>query len=198
MWPDSDPAAAVNSLNQTIFKLRRAIDPDYRDGESPAYIVSTPDVVQLNNELVTTDLEAFRSHLTRFRESGQRVSDVSSLVELVRGEFLAELRYDDWVARVQTAIHAEVRDALMPVATGMAGISADLSVRAACALVELDAFDEAAHIAMASQLAAAGRRVAARTALKRYAQQLEEDLAEPASPELLTAMGEVGLLAGVQ
>ena len=36
MWPDSDPAAAVNSLNQTVFQLRRAIDPDYRDGESPA------------------------------------------------------------------------------------------------------------------------------------------------------------------
>jgi DNA-binding SARP family transcriptional activator len=117
---------------------------------------------------------------------------------LVRGEFLAELRYDDWAARVQTAIHAEVRDVLMPIASGMAGISADLSVRAACALIELDAFDEAAHIAMASQMTAAGRRVAARTALKRYAQQLEEDLAEPASPELLTAMGEVGLLAKVQ
>jgi hypothetical protein len=51
---------------------------------------------------------------------------------------------------------------------------------------------------MASQMTAAGRRVAARTALKRYAQQLEEDLAEPASPELLTAMAEVGLLAKVQ
>jgi DNA-binding SARP family transcriptional activator len=198
MWPDSDPAAAVNSLNQTVFQLRRAIDPDYRDGESPAYVISTPDVVQLNSELVTSDLEAFRSYTTRFRENGARPRDISSLVVLVRGEFLAELRYDDWAARVQTAIHAEVRDVLMPIASGMAGISADLSVRAACALIELDAFDEAAHIAMASQMTAAGRRVAARTALKRYAQQLEEDLAEPASPELLTAMGEVGLLAKVQ
>jgi hypothetical protein len=35
LWPDSDPAAAVNSLNQTVFQLRRLLDETYKEGESP-------------------------------------------------------------------------------------------------------------------------------------------------------------------
>jgi DNA-binding SARP family transcriptional activator len=195
MWPDSEPNAAVNSLNQTVFQLRRAIDPEYRDGESPAYVTSTVDVVQFNSAMVLTDLQQFRKLASRFQraEAGGPKADPVALIELVAGEFLAELKYDDWASRLQTAVHSEVRDVLLQVATGKAaGVSTDLSVRAACALIDLDAFDEAAHIAMASQLRASGKRIAARLALERYVRRLDEDLAEPASPELLEAMVQVG------
>lgn len=201
MWPDADPGAAVNSLNQTVFQLRRAIDPDYRDGESAAYVISTVDVVQFNPELVVSDLQQFRNLARRFEDSpqGQRSVDATELVTLIRGEFLAELKYEDWAARLQTAVHSEVRAVLLPIATGSNGISADLSVRAACALVELDTFDEAAHIAMAKQLSAGGKRVAAKVALERYARRLEEELSETASPELVRTMAEVGATTrGVQ
>ena len=82
---------------------------------------------------------------------------------------------------------------LLPVATGNASVSADLAISAACALVDLDSFDEAAHIAMATQLSAAGKRVAARQALLRFAQRLQDDLAEPASVELQDAMVSMGI-----
>jgi ATP/maltotriose-dependent transcriptional regulator MalT/DNA-binding SARP family transcriptional activator len=195
MWPDSDPSAAVNSLNQTVFQLRRAIDPEYRDGESASYVISTVDVVQFNSELVLTDLQQFRKLATRLDrpEVGDQAPDPTALVELIGGEFLADLKYDDWASRLQMSVHAEVRDVLLQVATGRPDVSADLSVRAACALVELDAFDEAAHIAMAGQLNVSGKRVAAKFALQRYVRRLKEDFAEPASPELLKAMVELGL-----
>ena len=191
MWPDSDPGAALNSLNQTVFQLRRSIDAEYRDGESPMYVISTADVVQLNPELAHTDLQEFRRHAARHQQGGK--SDASALVALVRGEFLADLKYEDWATHVQTAVHSEVRDVLLPVATGNASVSADLAIRAACALVELDAFDEAAHIAMATQLSAAGKRVVARQTLLRFAQRLKDDLAEPASVELQDAMASMGI-----
>jgi DNA-binding SARP family transcriptional activator/tetratricopeptide (TPR) repeat protein len=195
MWPDSDPNAAVNSLNQTVFQLRRAIDPDYRDGESASYVISTVDVVQFNSEIVLTDLQQFRKLASRFgrAEANWQQPDSAALVDLIRGEFLAELKYDDWAGRSQTAVHSEVRDVLLQVATGRTGVSADLAVRAACALVELDPFDEAAHIAMASQLRAGGKRIAAKLALERYVRRLDEDLAEPASPDLLKAMVQMGV-----
>ena len=41
LWPEADPAAAINSLNQTLFQLRRVIDSSYRDGQSPQYVLST-------------------------------------------------------------------------------------------------------------------------------------------------------------
>ncbi|MDQ2942250.1 MAG: winged helix-turn-helix domain-containing protein, partial [Candidatus Dormibacteraeota bacterium] len=60
LWPDADPAAAINSLNQTVFQLRRLLDPTYRDGRSPLYLISNAETVQFNPDLVRTDLTEFR------------------------------------------------------------------------------------------------------------------------------------------
>ena len=35
LWPEADGDSAVNNLNQTVFQLRRYLDPAYRQGESP-------------------------------------------------------------------------------------------------------------------------------------------------------------------
>jgi DNA-binding SARP family transcriptional activator len=187
MWPEADPGAAVNNLNQTVFQLRRAIDPTYRDGESPLYVISTVESVQLNPDLVRTDLEEFRRLSGGAREpetANERIRIASALVDLIRGEFLADLKYEDWASRMQTAVHAEVRELLMPMAAGPMSASPDLSVRAACALIALDEFDEGAHVAMARQLAAAGKRRSARVAITRFAQRLEEEFAEPVPTEV--------------
>jgi DNA-binding SARP family transcriptional activator/tetratricopeptide (TPR) repeat protein len=186
LWPDADPSAAANSLNQTVFQLRRAIDPDYRDGESASYITSNVDLVQLNPDLVLTDLAEFRrmSPAVAHHAVGD-VPSVVTLIELIRGEFLAELRYEDWATRIQTSVHAEVRGVLLPLASGRRPTSPDLAVRAACALLELDPYDEGAQVALAEQLAEGGRPVAAKLALIRFARRLQkEELGEPATPAL--------------
>jgi tetratricopeptide (TPR) repeat protein len=71
LWPDADPGSAVNNLNQTVFQLRRELDPGYRDGESPQYILSSLDSVQLNTDLVSTDLEEFRHLSTTVKRLAQ-------------------------------------------------------------------------------------------------------------------------------
>ena len=181
MWPDADPGAAVNNLNQTVFQLRRAIDSAYRDGESPLYVISTVDNVQLNPDLVRTDLQEFR-RLSNGK-GGQNATP-AALLDLIRGEFLADLKYDDWATRIQTGVHAEVREYLMPLAAGISPLSRDLSVRAACALVALDEFDEGAYVAMAQQLAESGKRSAARDLITRFAERLQEEFAEPVPSEV--------------
>ena len=35
LWPDLDPLDAVNSLNQTVYFLRRILEEDYVDDLSP-------------------------------------------------------------------------------------------------------------------------------------------------------------------
>ncbi len=194
LWPDADPSSAVNNLNQTVFQLRRELDPKYRDGESPQYILSSVDSVQLNTDLVSTDLEDFRRLSTRLGESSgsDAKQAAASAIDLVRGEFLSELRYEDWVARVQTAVHAEVRESLLSVAAGRAAAGADLAIRAGCVLLELDPFDEAACIFVADQQATSGRRIAGRATIVAFARKLQDELDERPSHELAAALVRLG------
>jgi ATP/maltotriose-dependent transcriptional regulator MalT/DNA-binding SARP family transcriptional activator len=190
LWPEADPSSAINSLNQAVFQLRRVLDPGFRDGESPQYVLSNVDTVQLNGEHVITDLDDFRRLALDLRnESGAtRAETIASLVDIVRGEFLADLRYEDWAVRQRTAVHAEVREVLLPVALGAWQASADLAIRAACSLLELDPYDEEAQLAMAMQLDASGRRSAARAAIVRFAEKLKTDLDELPSGQLAATL----------
>jgi ATP/maltotriose-dependent transcriptional regulator MalT/DNA-binding SARP family transcriptional activator len=190
LWPDSDPSSAVNSLNQAVFQLRRVLDPTFRDGDSPQYVLSTVDAVHLNPAHTVTDLDEFRRLAQQGDGSGTAMAErMKRLVDIVRGEFLADLRYDDWALRMRTAVHAEVRQVLLPVARADGRGSVDTAVRAACALLELDPYDEEAQIAMARQLNASGRRAAARKAILRFAKKLKDDLDEAPSGELENALG---------
>jgi ATP/maltotriose-dependent transcriptional regulator MalT/DNA-binding SARP family transcriptional activator len=188
LWPESDPSSAVNSLNQAVFQLRRVLDPAFRDGESPQYVLSTVDALQLNPEHTMTDLDQFRRISRELGEGPEDEEHANSLIDIIRGEFLAELRYEDWAIRLRTSVHAEVRGALLPIAIGSASVSADTAVRAACALLELDPYDEEAQLAMARQLDASGRRAAARKAVLRFAKRLKDDLDEGPSRELAAVL----------
>jgi ATP/maltotriose-dependent transcriptional regulator MalT/DNA-binding SARP family transcriptional activator len=184
LWPNSEPEDGVNSLNQSVYQLRRVIDPGYRDGESPQYLISTTDTVALDGSLVTTDLQAFRV-LTRAFDKGAAV-DVralgNELVDLIGGEFLAELVYEDWATSFRMAVHAEVRQVLMRL-TDEPWLASypDLGLRAAARIADLDPYDEQAHLAMARCLQVMGRREAARRLIRRFLTRLRDDLGE--SPE---------------
>jgi ATP/maltotriose-dependent transcriptional regulator MalT/DNA-binding SARP family transcriptional activator len=190
LWPESDPSSAVNSLNQAVFQLRRVLDPAFQDGNSPPYVLSTVDSVQLNPVHVFTDLDHFRTLAgTDPTDTGTTsATHFDALVDIVRGEFLAELRYEDWAVRLRTAVHAEVRQTLLPIAVNGTRSGTDLAIRAACALLELDPYDEEAQLAMARQLDASGRRAAARTAVMRFAKKLKDDLDELPSDAVEAAL----------
>jgi DNA-binding SARP family transcriptional activator len=190
LWPESDPASAVNSLNQAVFQLRRFLDPGFRDGESPQYVISTVDAVQLNPAHTVTDLDDFRRLALDIQGAPQaeRVEGIATLVEFIRGEYLADLRYDDWAVRMRTAVHSEIRGVLLPIAKRDWSAPVETAVRAACALLELDPYDEEAQLAMVTQLNASGRRAAARTAILRFAKKLRDDLDEAPSTELAAAL----------
>jgi DNA-binding SARP family transcriptional activator len=191
LWPDADPASAVNSLNQTVFQLRRLIEPNYREGESPQYVISNLDTVQLNPDLVVTDLAALRHLRTAIAapsDSASRVALTHELVDFVRGEYLADLKYEDWVSQAQLAVHSEVRSALLPIARGEGLEPADdWAFRAGCSLTALDPYDEAAHVALIRHLSTSGRRSQARTLARGFVGRMREDLEEQPSEEFLLA-----------
>lgn len=190
LWPEADADAAINNLNQTVFQLRRYIDPGYKGGESPEYVISTSEQVALNPDLVHTDLEEIR-RLPAKAIGGdwkRRQTSARRAIALVRGEFLADLRYEEWTTVQQVSVHNEVRERLMPIALS-AGTSydTDVSVSAAMALISLDPFDEGAVIALAKCLADSGRRVAARDVIIDFARRMTAELDEGPSSTIVDA-----------
>ncbi|MGH2358041.1 MAG: winged helix-turn-helix domain-containing protein, partial [Candidatus Limnocylindria bacterium] len=194
LWPDADPSSAINSLNQAVFQLRRLLDPAYRDGESPQYILSTTEAVELNHDLVRTDLAEVRRLARRHEDAADNdEGDVlAATVSLVRGEFLPDLKYEDWATEVQTAIHSELRAILVPIAErARPVITPDLAVQAALALIRLDEYDERAQVALAIGLSEGGRRIAARDSLTRFAKKMQEEFDEDPSSLVAAAMARI-------
>jgi DNA-binding SARP family transcriptional activator/tetratricopeptide (TPR) repeat protein len=192
LWPEADLTAGVNNLNQTIFQLRRELDPTHREGESTPYLISTPDNVYLHPELVRTDVDEVRKQAAKLQNGPllRRREAAEQLLSLVRGEFLLDLRYEDWTQALQLRVHAEIRGYLRPLllADGIE-MSHETGVRAACALLSLDPFDETGQFALIRQLAAGGKRQAAKAAADRYVTLLKDDLDEDPSPELTSILG---------
>jgi DNA-binding SARP family transcriptional activator len=179
LWPESGADSAINSLNQTVFQLRRYVDPTYKGGESPDYVVSTSEHVGLSADLVHTDLEELRKLPTRLAAADWQGRQTAALraIKLVRGEFLADLRYEEWANRQQLSIHAEVRERLLPIALSPGtSYEVEVSAQAATALLHLDPFDEGAILALAECLSRSGRRAAARQVVVDFLKRLETDL----------------------
>jgi DNA-binding SARP family transcriptional activator len=194
LWPDSDPNLAVNSLNQTVFQLRRFIDPTFRVGESPEYIFSTAEAIGLNPDLIHTDVAEIRRLPGRLSSSDWRQRQVlaSRAATLVQGEFLSDFRYEDWVNRQQLAIHGEIRDRLLSVAQSPStSFEVAVSAQAAGALINLDPYDEPAVLALADCLAQSGRRAAAKQVLLDFVNRLESDLDMSPSQDFTDAASRV-------
>ena len=50
LWPDLAPDVAVNSLNQTVYFLRRVFEPAYNDDLSPGYVHHSAELIWLDRD----------------------------------------------------------------------------------------------------------------------------------------------------
>ena len=200
LWPDSDPGGSVNNLNQAVFHLRRLLNEGSRDSDRPQYVISTSDAISFDSELVRTDLDEVRQ-LTKLLRGATttvgRQQAAENILGLIRGEFLADLRYEDWASGIQMSVTAEVREPLLELAgASPTDIPPHVSLRAAELLTEFDPFDESAHVAMARKLYEVGRRTAARRLITRFAASVQQELDVPASPDVHQAMLDLGAAKG--
>jgi ATP/maltotriose-dependent transcriptional regulator MalT/DNA-binding SARP family transcriptional activator len=190
LWPDASPSAAVNNLNQTVFQLRRALDPTYRDGASPAYILSSADDIALSPDLVKIDWVELKRRLSKGGNGDPHQDpDLEFALKVLRGQYLQDSLYEDWSEPPRQRVHQFVRSALLPLVNAQS-IDAAMRVRIGTALVALDEFDEPAHIALGRALAKTGRRMAAVKLIRRLSDRLEDELSEAAPASLAEALAE--------
>jgi hypothetical protein len=104
LWPENDPGSAANSLNQSLYFLRRDIDPWYEDDLAIEYVPFEGDLVWLDPEMVRVASADFLASL----RSARRDLDGSTALTLIsgyHGHFAPEFEYDEWAITWRTRVH---------------------------------------------------------------------------------------------
>jgi DNA-binding SARP family transcriptional activator len=105
LWPDADPAAALNSLNQTVYFLRRVFEPEYQEDLSPGYVEQNSETLWLDQELISSRSRACRTLLREVR--GDPTPEQALLLARdYRGKFALDFVYEDWSADYRDSLHA--------------------------------------------------------------------------------------------
>jgi LuxR family maltose regulon positive regulatory protein len=105
LWPEHDPASALNSLNQTVYFLRRVFEPDYRDDTSPGYVGQDGETIWLDPELIDCRSRRCLEHIRSMPTEPTPDGSVALATEY-RGRFALDFAYEDWSAAYRDALHA--------------------------------------------------------------------------------------------
>jgi len=105
LWPEIDPADALNSLNQTVYFLRRIFEPDYKDDLSPGYLHHDSDVMWLDPGLVWARSQACLE-LMRGAAQGPQPKDVEELSRDYVAPFALDFTYEEWATDYRASLHA--------------------------------------------------------------------------------------------
>jgi DNA-binding SARP family transcriptional activator len=110
IWPDGDVSAGANSLNQSLYFLRREIDPWYEDDISPEYVSFASELVSLDPELVSVDSVGFIRGSRDLMAATMGIDEARTLLDTYRGQFAPEFEYEDWAISWRARVHAAFLD----------------------------------------------------------------------------------------
>ncbi|MBA2571382.1 MAG: winged helix-turn-helix domain-containing protein [Chloroflexi bacterium] len=106
LWPDAEPDAAANSLNQTLYFLRRDIDPWYDEHGSANYVSYESEIVWLDPALVTTDSATFADASIGALTGEADAARMAAAVRAYHGRFAPEFEYEEWSLAWRDQLHA--------------------------------------------------------------------------------------------
>jgi DNA-binding SARP family transcriptional activator/tetratricopeptide (TPR) repeat protein len=105
LWPEHDPASALNSLNQTVYFLRRVFEPEYRDDTSPGYVGQDGETIWLDPELIDCRSRRCLGLIRSMPEEPTPDGSVA-LAREYRGRFALDFAYEEWSTPYRDALHA--------------------------------------------------------------------------------------------
>jgi ATP/maltotriose-dependent transcriptional regulator MalT/DNA-binding SARP family transcriptional activator len=104
LWPDTAPEVAVNSLNQTVYFLRRVFEPGYKEDISAGYVQHDSDVLWLDQDLISSRSQACRELMGDLPDDPSP-TDALRLSELYRNRFALDFSYEDWAVPYRDSQH---------------------------------------------------------------------------------------------
>jgi DNA-binding SARP family transcriptional activator len=187
LWPGEDPDRVSNRLSVALTTVRNVLDPEHRRPPE-AFIRADKDSVHLDLSALDIDLERFLAAAgeglgaLRRGAAADAISVLEEATVAYAGDFLVENPYDDWAAPARE----EARAAYIAAARALAlhSVSSrdpDTAVPYFLRILEVDRYDEQAHLGLVSALADTGRHGEAHRHYLTYRRAMDELSVEPAS-----------------
>ena len=105
LWPDLPPSTALNSLNQTVYFLRRVFEPSFSEDLTAGYVGQDGETVWLDRDLITSASQRCRDSI----RSMTPVPSPDGVLMLARdyvGRFALDFMYDEWASSYRDSLHA--------------------------------------------------------------------------------------------
>jgi ATP/maltotriose-dependent transcriptional regulator MalT/DNA-binding SARP family transcriptional activator len=176
IWPDLDPEVAINSLNQTVYFLRRVFEPGYKDDLSAGYVRHDSDVIWLDDGLVSSRSRDVRL-LIDAASTSPTPERLAKLSRMYVGRFALDFSYEEWAVPFREALHVGYLQVIeggvaRDIATGHYEHGIELARRAL--IVEPDS--ESLHVSLLRLLRDTGAHSAAAEQYEHYATYMRDEL----------------------
>lgn len=158
LWPEGDPTAIRNRLNQAISSLRRQLHPPELGPGS--ILVTDHHTVGINIQAITSDFEDFERELKladKTEDPLERIRHLETAIGLYHGELL-EGYYEEWVFSKRMHLADHYDQALQKLIRAHVDQgSPEGALDYARLRLQLDPYDEAPHIILMRLYLRAGR-----------------------------------------
>lgn len=176
LWPELDPDVATNSLNQTIYFLRRVFEPSYNETLSPEYVHHDSDVIWLDSTLCHSR-SADCLALIRAMSTTPTTEQIERLSTTYHGRFALDFAYEEWAGDYRDSLHASYLQVIenavtADTATGHYARAIRLARRA----LDIDADAEELELSLLRLYRIVGAHSAAAEQYGHYASTLRSDL----------------------
>ena len=176
LWPDMAPDVAVNSLNQTVYFLRRVFEPTYQEDTSAGYVHHDSDVLWLDPDLIHSRSRACGELLDVLAEDPSPDS-VEALSDCYKGKFALDFSYEEWAVPYRDALHVAYLSVIeaavnRDIETG----HHDRGIRLARRALSIDPDQESLELSLLRLYRVTGAHSAAAEQYAHYAAYLREEL----------------------
>ena len=176
MWPDIDPTPAVNSLNQSVYYLRRVFEPTYTEETSAGFIHQDSDLLWLDEELIAADSRDCAELVATY----ERTRDPAIAMQLAltyRGRFALDFAYEDWASDFREWLHvAWLHIVETQIREDLDAARFDRGIVIARRALEVEPRNDELEFSMLKLLRRSGAHSAAAEQYARYANLLRTDI----------------------
>lgn len=175
-WPELDRTAGAQNLRTTLNYVHKLLEPERGPGDAPFVLRQNGELLSLvGPPWLETDLARFTRHCDNaegLRRTGVHSGEVEELeraLNLVRGEPLVDVLYEDWAAPMVRNVRARISASAQRAAElRFAAGHHDLAQTSAAICMRFDPWNESANTITVTSLLAQGRIAAARDALQTW------------------------------
>ena len=176
LWPDLEPDIAVNSLNQTIYFLRRVFEPGFSEDLSPGYVHHDSDVLWLDGELVSSQSRKSRDAI-RVAELDPSPENVEALSHVYVARFALDFAYEEWAGPYRDSMHAAYLEIIERAVISDTSVGAfDRAIGLARRALDADPDAEQIELSLLRLYRRTGAHAAAAEQYAHYAAVLRNDL----------------------